>query len=59
MSADAKSIIMSLLNRNPQKRLGSGFGGSEEIKSHPFFNSIDWEKVANRQLPVPKPRINL
>jgi serine/threonine protein kinase len=56
MSPDAKSIIIGLLNRNPLKRLGSGFGGIMEIKMHPFLEDIDWEQVSNRQLPVPKPR---
>ena len=38
-------IILKLLQRNPLKRLGSGKGDAEEIKLHPFFNDIDWNKV--------------
>ena len=34
MSADAKSLLKSLLQRNPAKRLGSGRGDAEEIKVH-------------------------
>lgn len=59
MSQDAKNIIVNLLNRNPSKRLGAGPDGSDEIKRHPFFESIDWDKVANRAMPVPKPRYTL
>jgi hypothetical protein len=29
--------------RNPTMRLGAN--GSEEIKSHPFFNGVDWQKL--------------
>jgi hypothetical protein len=29
-----------LMYRNPTLRLGAN--GSEEIKSHPFFNGVDW-----------------
>ncbi len=44
-----------MLNRNPNKRLGAGPSDAEEIKKHPFFDSIDWEKVLNREYEVPKP----
>lgn len=56
MSTDAKNIIVNLLNRNPSKRLGAGQDGADEIKRHPFFQNIDWEKVGTRQMQVPPPR---
>jgi len=34
--------MMKLLQRNPAKRLGSGKGDSEEIKSHSYFNDVIW-----------------
>ena len=37
------------------KRLGAGPRDSEEIKEHPFFEGIDWGKVLNRELVMPKP----
>ena len=46
MSAEAKSIIVHLLNRNPSKRRGAGADGADEIKRHPFFDGIDWNAVA-------------
>lgn len=33
------------MQRNPAKRLGSGKGDAEEIKAHPFFNTINWNDV--------------
>jgi p90 ribosomal S6 kinase len=59
MSPEAKNLIVHLLNRNPSKRLGAGADGADEIKRHPFFDGIDWEMVANRKMPVPKPRYTL
>ena len=59
MSNDAKNIIVNLLNRNPSKRLGAGSDGADEIKRHPFFSEVDWEKVSNRQMTVPPPRQTL
>ena len=43
------------MNRNPIKRLGSGSQDSEEIKAHPFFEGLIWEKIYQRNLPLPKP----
>ncbi len=35
---------LQLLHRDPSKRLGSGKEGTENVKTHPFFKSMDWEK---------------
>ena len=48
ISNEAKSLIISLLNRNPNKRLGAGPTDAEEIKKHAWFDGIDWEKIKNR-----------
>jgi hypothetical protein len=34
-----------LLIKNPHKRLGAGPRDAEEIKEHPFFKGINWDKV--------------
>ena len=57
LSMDAKSLLIGLLNRNPQKRLGASNYGSEDIKKHSFFKEIDWKLVAERKLNPPKPSI--
>ncbi len=48
-------MLISLLNRNPYKRLGAGKDGSLEIKRHPFLATINWEDAMARKLKVPKP----
>ena len=50
-------MLISLLNRNPYKRLGAGKGGADEIKKHAFLALINWEDAMNRKLKVPKPYI--
>lgn len=47
ISEEVKNLIICLLNRNPQKRLGSkpGDQGAEMIMAHPFFASINWEDL--------------
>jgi len=50
MSADAKDICQKLLNKNPDERLGCGKNGSNEIREHPFFKSIDWDMLYQRKV---------
>ena len=57
LTPEAKDLIIKLLTKNHMKRLGAGPSDAEEIKSHPFFQGIDWEMVARRELKPPKPRI--
>lgn len=42
----AEDLLAKLLSRNPLQRLGAN--GSEEIKSHPFFDDIDWPKLLRK-----------
>lgn len=51
VSKNAKDLITRLLNRDVEKRLG--FGGIEEIKKHPFFSQVNWEKQMNRSVYPP------
>lgn len=53
-SSDAKSLIVKLLNRNPNKRLGSGILDSDEIKNHPFFSTINFKHIYLGQFVPPK-----
>merc|ERR1712066_692467 len=55
----SKSFLMGLLQRDPDKRLGGGPGSGDEVKSHPFFMSMDWSKLDQRQVAPPfKPVID-
>ena len=57
ISTDAKNLMVSLLNRNPTRRLGAGPEGALEIMRHPFFDGINWTDVANKNTHPPLPRI--
>lgn len=52
-SEEAKDLLTSLLRRDPAKRLGSGPSGAQEIMDHPFFASIDFDKLLKREVEPP------
>ncbi|GEM07602.1 AGC/Akt protein kinase [Rhodotorula toruloides] len=49
---ELKDLLLKLLERDPEKRLGST-GDAASIKAHPFFSPIDWHKLALRQVSPP------
>ncbi|GAA6051782.1 hypothetical protein JCM3770_004969 [Rhodotorula araucariae] len=49
---ELKDLLLKLLERDPEKRLGSK-GGASAIQAHPFFSTIDWAKLARRQISPP------
>uniref|UniRef100_A0AAY4B418 G protein-coupled receptor kinase n=1 Tax=Denticeps clupeoides TaxID=299321 RepID=A0AAY4B418_9TELE len=44
-SAELKSLLEGLLQRDVAKRLGCLGRGASEVKEHPFFKGIDWQQV--------------
>ena len=53
MPRDSVSILQKLLTREPEQRLGSGPTDAQEIMSHAFFRSVDWDDIQNKRLPTP------
>ncbi|XP_053165701.1 ribosomal protein S6 kinase delta-1 isoform X2 [Hemicordylus capensis] len=45
ISEEARSLLRQLLQYHAVERLGAGVAGVEDIKSHPFFASIDWVEL--------------
>ncbi|KAG7196183.1 uncharacterized protein KQ657_000195 [Scheffersomyces spartinae] len=51
---DAEDLLIKLLQKDPKNRLNS----AGEIKAHPFFKDIDWQKLLNKTyLPPFKPNV--
>ena len=56
MDREARSLLIGLLDRDPQKRLG--INGAAEIKAHPFFAQIDWQRLMAKKYAAPfKPAV--
>lgn len=58
VSENARDLILRLCDKMPERRIGAGELGEEEIKQHPFFESVAWEKILEKQVEMPwKPTI--
>jgi hypothetical protein len=57
MSESAKDFFSKILKKKPSERLG--YNGPEEVKQHPWFNDIDWEKLYRKEVKPPyKPKLD-
>jgi len=59
VSPEAQSLLEGLLTRDVDKRLGStASGGAANVRKHPFFKDIDWDKMERKELEPPfKPKV--
>lgn len=46
LSTAAASLLTELLQFDAGYRLGSGGGGVSDIKGHPFFSTVPWQKLS-------------
>ncbi|KAG5354695.1 Serine/threonine-protein kinase SCH9 [Yarrowia sp. B02] len=57
LSAEGRSFVKGLLNRNPENRLGAQ-DDARELRRHPFFHDIDWDALVQKKIPPPfKPHV--
>ncbi|VIO95591.1 ribosomal protein S6 kinase alpha 3, putative [Brugia malayi] len=53
LSVEAQQLLRALFKRNPTNRLGCSNDDVKSIKSHPFFGTINWEKLYRREVQPP------
>jgi len=53
LGSTAKDILSQLLQKDPRLRLGGGERDGRDIQEHPFFFSMDFEKLYNLEIPAP------
>eukprot|EP00930_Biecheleria_cincta_P004934 TRINITY_DN105866_c0_g1_i1.p1 TRINITY_DN105866_c0_g1~~TRINITY_DN105866_c0_g1_i1.p1 ORF type:complete len:1029 (+),score=206.69 TRINITY_DN105866_c0_g1_i1:50-3136(+) len=51
--SDLVDVIKSLCRKLPEERVPMQKGGVENLQEMPYFSSIDWEKLQERQLKPP------
>ena len=47
------NLIKSLLDRTQDKRLGAGPDGTQNVRKHAFFKTVDWSKIEVRGVMPP------
>mmetsp|Transcript_11281 Transcript_11281/g.22207 ORF Transcript_11281/g.22207 Transcript_11281/m.22207 type:complete len:318 (-) Transcript_11281:1696-2649(-) len=50
---DAKSLVKHLLVADLSKRYGNLRNGVNDIKGHRFFGGLDWQRLLNKEIPMP------
>ncbi|CAE8583308.1 unnamed protein product, partial [Polarella glacialis] len=53
VSEEAKSLIESLMEREPMKRIGAS--RTTDVQSHVFFAEMDWAALMRREVTAPLP----
>ena len=49
-SSESIDFLKMLLERNSEKRLGSGPEGTKNLMNHPFFSKINWDDLNNKKI---------
>jgi len=53
LSKDSITLVQAFFVKDPDKRLGSGENGLDNIKAHSFFKSIDWDAIYQKKIKPP------
>jgi len=53
LSRQAADLIRRFLTVNPKRRMCCGQDGFNELKRHPFFEGLDWDKLLRREVDAP------
>ncbi|VDP97626.1 unnamed protein product [Trichobilharzia regenti] len=53
LSPSAQSLLRALFKRTPSNRLGHGPDGFDQLKSHEFFATINWDDLLNGRIQPP------
>jgi len=53
ISIELADLLHKLLQKDPEKRLGSGLGGSKDVGSHPWFDRVPWDAYLRKEIRPP------
>lgn len=51
--SDVLNLLESLITADLSKRLGNLQGGAQDVKNHPWFSEVVWERLYNRNIETP------
>ncbi|KAI9788323.1 MAG: camp-dependent protein kinase catalytic subunit [Piccolia ochrophora] len=50
---DAQDLLQQLITPDLTKRLGNLHGGSQDVKHHPWFAEVTWERLGKKDIDAP------
>src|SRR4051794_36387678 len=50
---DAQDLLVQLITADLTKRLGNLHGGSHDVKNHPWFAEVTWERLVKKDIDAP------
>ncbi|OIW32967.1 camp-dependent protein kinase catalytic subunit [Coniochaeta ligniaria NRRL 30616] len=53
INPDAQDLLERLITADLTKRLGNLYGGSQDVKSHPWFAEVTWDRLARKDIDAP------
>lgn len=53
INPDAQDLLERLITADLTKRLGNLYGGPQDIKNHPWFAEVLWDRLAQRDIDAP------
>ncbi|KAI5310589.1 camp-dependent protein kinase catalytic subunit, partial [Ascosphaera atra] len=53
MNADAQDLLSQLITPDLSKRLGNLHGGPEDVKNHPWFAEVTWDRLLRKDIDAP------
>ncbi|KAH7267439.1 camp-Ser/Thr protein kinase PKA1 [Fusarium redolens] len=53
VNADAQNLLERLITADLTKRLGNLYGGPDDVKNHPWFAEVTWDRLARKDIDAP------
>ncbi|KAK3302090.1 kinase-like domain-containing protein [Chaetomium strumarium] len=53
INPDAQDLLERLITADLTKRLGNLYGGSQDVKNHPWFAEVTWDRLARKDIDAP------
>lgn len=53
INTDAQNLLERLITSDLTKRLGNLYGGSQDVKNHPWFSEVTWDRLARKDIDAP------
>lgn len=50
---DAQQLLSGLITADLTKRLGNLHGGAQDVKNHPWFSEVEWERLLSKDIDAP------